>query len=68
MDDKSEEVIPVAENNNNAIQHGINAAQANAENEQEQQQVQELSSLLQSNTENANAASSAVNEEESDYQ
>ncbi|MCS7460419.1 hypothetical protein N0M98_09725 [Paenibacillus doosanensis] len=56
----------MAENQNDAVQHGLNAAKASAEDAEQQQQVEQLSSLLQNNAENANATSSAVNENESD--
>lgn len=57
----------MAENQNNAVQHGLNAARANAEDTEQQQQVEQLSSLLQSNTGNENnATASTLNNEESD--
>lgn len=41
-------------NSNDAVSHGINAAEANAEDSESKQKVEELSSLLQSSTENFN--------------
>lgn len=42
------------QNQNDVVNHAINAAEANAEDSQAKQQVEELSSLLQSSTANAN--------------
>jgi hypothetical protein len=43
------------QNKSDVVQHGINAAQANAANQEEQQQVEELSSQLNEATTNATA-------------
>lgn len=51
-----EEVILMAENQQNTVQHGLNAAQANAESEQDQQQVQALASQLQQGANQTNEA------------
>ncbi|MEV7246876.1 hypothetical protein ACFQ88_17130 [Paenibacillus sp. NPDC056579] len=56
----------MAENQNNAVQHGLNAARSNADNSEQQEQVEQLSSLLQSNAGDAAATSSALNDEESE--
>ncbi|WP_284643912.1 hypothetical protein [Paenibacillus silviterrae] len=46
----------MAENQQNTVQHGLNAAQANAESEQDQQQVQALASQLQQGANQTNEA------------
>ncbi|MBA2942811.1 hypothetical protein HZF08_31555 [Paenibacillus sp. CGMCC 1.16610] len=46
-------------NQNDVVSHAINAAQANAEDSQAQQQVEELSSMLQSSTADANVDTSS---------
>jgi len=46
-------------NQNDVVSHAINAAQANAEDSEAQQQVEELSSMLQSSTANANEDTSS---------
>lgn len=46
----------MAQNNQNSVQHGLNAAQANAESEQDQQQLEALSAQLQQNAGQANAS------------
>ncbi|SDP15930.1 hypothetical protein SAMN04487897_14114 [Paenibacillus sp. yr247] len=47
-------------NSDDVVSHGINAAQANAEDSESKQKVEELNSLLQSSTTN-----SSVNEDTS---
>ncbi|BAU28062.1 hypothetical protein DFP93_101138 [Aneurinibacillus soli] len=44
------------QNKNNSIQHGLEAASANATNSEEQQQVQQLSEQVQNAQLNVNAA------------
>jgi hypothetical protein len=47
---------------NEVVQHGLNAANANAETDQDQQQIEELSSVLNS-SEQTNAAANLEDNE-----
>jgi hypothetical protein len=51
------------QNQSDVVQHGINAAQANAANQEEQQQVEELSSQLNEATTNATAQANNADSE-----
>ncbi|MBP1997071.1 hypothetical protein [Paenibacillus eucommiae] len=47
----------MAKNQNNAVEQALNAAQANAEDQQDAEQLEELSSQLNSSAQNANEQS-----------
>ncbi|WP_047152308.1 hypothetical protein [Aneurinibacillus tyrosinisolvens] len=51
----------MATNNKNAVEHGLNAAQAHATDNQEQQHVEQLASQLQNNQAGATNAVNATN-------
>jgi hypothetical protein len=52
----------VAENQNDTVQHAINAAQANAENSEDKQQVDQLASQLKSSVDQTNQDTKATSE------